>query len=162
LSAVGEWSVNAGTLLARRSPIDIDCTRSRVKTITTPTLSACCIAMALLLFQQRPSYADEPCGRLVGANGPTDSDGGFVLRDGEAVDFVSGDRAAHGRLLVFSDGAVFRAYWQPQGSEEKYALANAGPDSVRLISTPPQGTPQHDGKPGIATRPLKVLSCPKL
>lgn len=99
---------------------------------------------------------------LVGANGPTDAQQGFVLRDGEAVDFVAGGRTAHGRLLVFSDGPLFRAYWQPQGSEEKYVLANAGTNSVRLVSTPPQGTPAHDGKPGIATRPLQVLSCPKL
>jgi len=87
---------------------------------------------------------------------------GFDLRDGEAVDFLSGGQTTHGRLLVFRDGSLFRAYWQPQGSEEKYALANAGPDSVRLISTPPQGSRARDGKPGIMSQPLLVLSCPKL
>jgi hypothetical protein len=65
-------------------------------------------------------------------------------------------------LLVFRDGSLFRAYWQPQDGEEKYALANAGPNSVRLISTPPQGMPARDGKPGVMTPPLLVLSCPKL
>lgn len=104
-----------------------------------------------------------PCGKLVGqSDAAGGTDGGFDLRDGEAVDFVSASQTTHGRLLVFHDGPVFRAYWQPQGSEEKYALANAGPRSVRLISTPPQGTPARDGKPGVMTQPLFVLSCPKL
>jgi len=104
-----------------------------------------------------------PCGELVGpgagANGPHS---GFELRDGEPVDFVSGGRATPGRLLVFHDGPMFRAYWQPEGSPEKYALANAGPHSVRLISTPPQGIPARDGKPGVRTQPVLVLSCPTL
>ncbi|QGZ64507.1 hypothetical protein FAZ98_17590 [Paraburkholderia acidisoli] len=90
------------------------------------------------------------------------ADAGFTLRNGEAVDFVSGGRTTHGTLLVFTEGQMFRAYWQPQGGEEKYALANAGPNSVRLISTPPQGTPTTDGKPGITTQPMQVLSCPQL
>jgi hypothetical protein len=38
------------------------------------------------------------------------------MRDGEPVDLVSGAKVVHGRLLVFSDGAVFRAYWQPDNS----------------------------------------------
>jgi hypothetical protein len=140
--------------------------RPHVKALVTPVLSSCCIAAALLFAPS--SWADEaasrtqPCGTLVGVNASGAADGGFVLRDGEAVDFVSGGQTAHGRLLVFSDGAVFRAYWQPQGSEEKYVLANAGANSVRLVSTPPQGTPARDGKPGITTGPLQVLSCPKL
>lgn len=146
--------------------MDTDSTRLHVKTTVTLALSSCCIAAGLVLAP--PSPADEaasrapPCGKLVGANASGNADAGFVLRDGEAVDFVSGGRAAHGRLLVFSDGALFRAYWQPQGSEEKYVLANAGTDSVRLVSTPPQGTPARAGKPGMETGPLQVFSCPKL
>ena len=104
-----------------------------------------------------------PCGKLVGQSADASgASGGFDLRDGEAVDFLSGGQTTHGRLLVFRDGSLFRAYWQPQGSEEKYALANAGPNSVRLISTPPQGLPARDGKPGVMMQPLLVLSCPKL
>jgi hypothetical protein len=104
-----------------------------------------------------------PCGKLVGQGAAASGDGGgFDLRDGEAVDFVSGGQTTHGRLLVFHDGSLFRAYWQPEGSEEKYALANAGPHSVRLISTPPQGAPARNGRPGVMTQPLLVLSCPKL
>ena len=106
---------------------------------------------------------DAPCGKLVGPGSSGSVDAGFALRDGEAVDFVSGGQTTHGKLLVFSEGgSLFRAYWQPQGSEEKYALANAGPRGVRLISTPPQGTEATDGKPGITTQPLQVMSCPKL
>ncbi|WP_310630540.1 hypothetical protein [Paraburkholderia sp.] len=108
-----------------------------------------------------------PCGKLSGPGGP---DAHFVLRDGEAVDFSSGGQTAHGKLLLFHDGALYRAYWRPTGqpagsppaSAEKYALANAAPNGVRLISTPPQGTPANDGKPGIDTPPLNVFSCPKL
>lgn len=106
-----------------------------------------------------------PCGKLVGpsasGNGNA-ADAGFTLRNGEAVDFVAGGRTTHGKLLVYTEGQMFRAYWQPQGGEEKYALANAGPNSVRLISTTPQGTPTTDGKPGITTQPMQVLSCPQL
>ncbi|WP_328809388.1 hypothetical protein [Paraburkholderia hiiakae] len=131
---------------------------------TTLTLAlASCLGVALLATQ--PAHgadpapdAAPPCGRLVGVNAA----GGFALRSGEPVDFVSAGQATHGVLLVFSDGPVFRAYWQPQGSEEKYALANAGPDGVRLVSTPPQGTPTTGAQPGVATQPLQVLSCPKL
>ncbi|WP_407667955.1 hypothetical protein [Paraburkholderia acidipaludis] len=137
-----------------------------MKATVTQAWPSCCIAAALVLAH--PAHADEaasstmPCGKLVGANVSGNADEGFVLRDGEAVDFISGGRTAHGRLLMFHDGAWFRAYWQAQGGEEKYALANAGTNSVRLVSTPPQGAPQRDGKPGTATGPLQVLSCPKL
>jgi len=100
-----------------------------------------------------------PCGKLVGQGS---TGGSFALRDGEAVDFVSGGQTTPGRLLVFREGSLFRAYWQPQGSAEKYVLANAGPHSVRLISTPPQGMPARNGKPGVMTQPMLVLSCPTL
>ncbi|WP_407669794.1 hypothetical protein [Paraburkholderia nodosa] len=135
-----------------------------MKTTLTLALSSC-LGVALLTTQ--PAHgadpiptpdAAPPCGKLVGTNAA----GGFALRSGEPVDFVSAGQATHGTLLVFSDGPVFRAYWQPEGSEEKYALANAGPDSVRLVSTPPQGTPTRGAQPGVATQPLQVLSCPKL
>lgn len=126
------------------------------------------ISLSLALSCMASAHADDgvqPCGKLVGANAPgnaNEADAGFTLRNGEAVDFVSGGHATHGKLLVFADGQLFRAYWQAQGGEEKYALANAGPNSVRLVSTPPQGTPATDGKPGIMTQPMRVLSCPKL
>lgn len=104
-----------------------------------------------------------PCGELAGlGTAASGANAGFYLRDGEAVDFISGGQTTHGRLLVFHDGSLFRAYWQPLGSEEKYALANAGADSVRLISTPPQGSEARDGTPGVMSHPLLVLSCPKL
>jgi hypothetical protein len=68
----------------------------------------------------------------------------------------------HGKLLVFGENGVFRAYWQPENSAEKYVLANAGDNAVRLISTPPQGSPAAQGEPGTTLGPLRVLSCPKL
>ncbi|MFC6308632.1 hypothetical protein [Paraburkholderia dipogonis] len=106
--------------------------------------------------------ADEnSCATLVGtANSPAPQS--FQIRDGEPVDLVSGARTVHGKLLVFGDGGVFRAYWQPDNSPEKYVLANAGVNSVRLVSTPPQGTPAQNGQPGTALAPQRVLSCPAL
>ncbi|RAR59360.1 hypothetical protein C7401_111210 [Paraburkholderia unamae] len=109
--------------------------------------------------------AAPPCGKLVGSNA-AGADAGFAVRNGEPVDFVSGGQRTHGTLLVFIDGPVFRAYWQPQGSEEKYALANVGTgadtNSVRLVSTPPQGRPANNASPGVMTQAVPVLSCPKL
>ncbi|WP_245639698.1 hypothetical protein [Paraburkholderia heleia] len=133
-----------------------------MKTTLTLALSLC-FGVALLTTQPAhgadpASDSAPPCGKLVG----TSAAGGFALRSGEPVDFVTAGQATHGTLFVFSDGPVFRAYWQPEGSEEKYALANAGPDSVRLVSTPPQGTLTRGAQPGVATQPMQVLSCPKL
>ncbi|MBB2926039.1 hypothetical protein [Paraburkholderia silvatlantica] len=134
-----------------------------MKTALTLALSSC---FGVVLLTTQPAHgadptptpdAAPPCGKLVGTNAA----GGFALRSGEPVDFVTAGQATHGTLLVFSDGPVFRAYWQPEGSEEKYALANAGPDSVRLVSTPPQGTPTRGAQPGGTTQPMQVLSCPK-
>jgi len=132
------------------------------------TLSACCCASAIGLglgLVVEPAFAADssdtaaPCGKLSGPSGP---DAHFVLRDGEPVDFSSGGQTAHGKLRLFHEGALYHAYWQPAASAEPYALANAAPNGVRLISTPPQGTPANDGKPGVDTPPLNVLSCPKL
>lgn len=127
-------------------------------------LSSCCIGVAALTGQRASAAGstDAPCGQLVGPNTSGDASAGFMLRDGEAVDFIAGGQAVHGKLQVFRDGSLYRAYWQPQGSAEHYALANAGANSVRLVSTPPQGTPASDGTPGIASAPLQVLSCPRL
>ncbi|ASW01277.1 hypothetical protein [Paraburkholderia aromaticivorans] len=104
---------------------------------------------------------DTACATLVGAahSGPPQS---FQVRDGEPVDLVSGAATVHGKLLVFGDSGVFRVYWQPENSPEKYVLANAGVNAVRLISTPPQGTPAQNGQPGTAREPQRVLSCPAL
>jgi hypothetical protein len=138
----------------------------RVKSTLTLTLSSC---FSVVLLAAQPAFCADatpdttpPCGKLVGPHAAGGTDAGFALRDGEAVDFMSGAQTTHGKLLVFTEGPLFHAYWQPQDSEEKYALANAGPNSVRLVSTPPQGVRASDGKPGGAMPPLQVLSCPKL
>jgi hypothetical protein len=103
---------------------------------------------------------DGECGRLVGATANPSTQGGFLLRTGEPVDFVSAGRTVHGTLLVYRDGDLYHAYWQPEGSPEKYALANADTTSVRLISTPAQGVPADNGAPGSTLAPQRVLSCP--
>lgn len=104
---------------------------------------------------------DHACATLVGtANSPAPKS--FQVRDGEPVDLVGGAGTVHGKLLVFSDNGAFRVYWQPENSAEKYVLANAGANAVRLISTPPRGTPAANGEPGTALAPQRVLSCPTL
>ncbi|RDK00313.1 hypothetical protein [Paraburkholderia lacunae] len=104
---------------------------------------------------------DGACATLVGtANSAMPPS--FQLRDGEPVDLVGGTKTVHGRLLVFADGGTYRAYWQPENSAEKYVLANAGLNSVRLISAPTQGTPAKNGEPGTTLAPQRVLSCPAL
>jgi hypothetical protein len=115
--------------------------------VTTP-----CVAFAA---------ADTACATLVGT-ASSGSPQSFQVRDGEPVDLVSGAKTVHGKLLVFGDSGVFRAYWQPENSAEKYVLANAGVDAVRLVSTPPQGTPAQNGQPGTTLAPQRVLSCPAL
>lgn len=101
------------------------------------------------------------CATLVGA-ASSGTPQGFRIRDGEPVDFVGGGKTVHGKLLVFGDNGVFRAYWQPENSPEKYVLANAGVNAVRLVSTPTQGTPASNGEPGTTLEPQRVLSCPAL
>ncbi|MFT4065872.1 MAG: hypothetical protein QM685_14035 [Paraburkholderia sp.] len=117
--------------------------------------------MLAALHAAAATAADDSCATLVGATNSA-SPQGFQLRDGEPVDFVSGTKTVHGKLLVFSDGDVFRAYWQPANSPEKYVLANAGTNAVRLVASAPQGTPAPNGNPGTAMPPQRVLSCPSL
>lgn len=112
---------------------------------------------------------DSACGMLSGAGAASASDAsspsaasGFALRDGEPVDFIAGGKTVHGTLHVLTDGSVYRAYWQPQGRAERYVLANAGTDAVRLIATQAQGTPAANGLPGTTLGPQQVLSCPML
>ncbi|MBP0594327.1 hypothetical protein J8I87_32620 [Paraburkholderia sp. LEh10] len=110
---------------------------------------------------------DVSCGVLSGVRGAAGASGastasGFALRDGEPVDFIAGGKAVRGTLHVMTDGGIYRAYWQPQGRPERYVLANAGTDAVRLIATPAQGTPAADGMPGTTLNPQQVLSCPAL
>ncbi|AXF17304.1 hypothetical protein [Paraburkholderia caledonica] len=106
--------------------------------------------------------ADEnACATLAGTTNSTALQA-FRVRDGEPVDLISGAKTVHGKLLVFGENGVFRAYWQPENSAEKYVLANAGDNAVRLISTPLQGSPAAQGEPGTTLGPLQVLSCPKL
>ncbi|AUT62834.1 hypothetical protein [Paraburkholderia terrae] len=116
---------------------------------------------------------DASCGVLAAAGGGAGASGasgsssvsaasGFALRDGEPVDLIAGGKTVHGTLYVLKDGGIYRAYWQPQGRPERYVLANAGTDAVRLIATPAQGTPATDGMPGTTLNPQQVLSCPTL
>lgn len=113
---------------------------------------------------------DASCGVLAGVGGGAGASGassvsavsGFALRDGEPVDFIAGGKTVPGTLHVLKDGGIYRAYWQPQGRPERYVLANAGTDAVRLIATPAQGTPATDGMPGTTLNPQQVLSCPTL
>ncbi len=130
------------------------------------------LAMLCMAVPAVAASTDSVCGMLIGATGATDaaasaptsqaSQPGFRLRDGEAVDFVSGARTVHGTLLVFGDSSAYRAYWQPEHSAEKYVLANAGSNSVRLVSTPPQGASVKNGEPGTTLAPQQVVSCPAL
>ncbi|ACC72592.1 hypothetical protein PPMP20_26480 [Paraburkholderia phymatum] len=110
---------------------------------------------------------DASCGVLAGG-GAADGTGasgvpvasGFALRDGEPVDFIAGGKIVRGTLHVLTDDGIYRAYWQPQGRPERYVLANAGADAVRLIATPAQGSPAASGMPGTTLNPQQVLSCP--
>lgn len=112
----------------------------------------------IALFAARAG-ADEPaCGTLTGAGAADAASGGFALREGEAVDLVSAGKRVHGTLHVFRDDAVYRIYWQPAGSPERYVLATAGTNSVRLVATPPRGSPVAEG-PGMLPS-QQVLSCP--
>ncbi|SIT38376.1 conserved exported hypothetical protein [Paraburkholderia ribeironis] len=122
-------------------------------------------ALLAALSSAAMAAEDDSCATLVGAASSA-APQGFRVRDGEPVDLVSGAKSdtktVHGKLLVFSDDGVFRAYWQPDNSAEKYVLANAGVNTVRLVSTPPQGTPATNGEPGTTLPPQHVLSCPAL
>lgn len=104
---------------------------------------------------------DSACATLVGTAGTT-APQGFQVRNGEPVDLVGNGKTVHGTLLVFGDNGLFRAYWQPENSAEKFVLANAGVDTIRLVSTPPQGSPAQAGQPGTTLAPQRVLSCPAL
>ncbi|MDR5856438.1 hypothetical protein P9239_22410 [Caballeronia sp. LZ062] len=68
------------------------------------------------------AHADQtPCGVLQG-----DSGNALTLREGARADLVQGGKAVHGTLHIYEDGAVYRVYWQPDGSAEQYVLATAG------------------------------------
>ncbi|MGF6662071.1 hypothetical protein QF000_003716 [Paraburkholderia atlantica] len=118
-------------------------------------------ALLTVMSSAAAAAGDNACATLVGATNSSAAQG-FSLRDGEPVDFVGGAKTVHGKLLVFSDGDVLRAYWQPDDSPEKYVLANAGADEVRLVSSAPRGTPAPAGQPGTPMQPQRVLSCPNL
>jgi hypothetical protein len=98
---------------------------------------------------------DAPCGMLESATG-----GAIGLREGESVNFTHGGALTHGVLHVYKDGELYHVYWQPIGGREQYVLANAGENSVRLISNPPRGE-KVDAGPGVLPA-QKVLSCPAL
>ncbi|WP_341318911.1 hypothetical protein WN982_28445 [Paraburkholderia sp. IMGN_8] len=122
------------------------------------------IATSALLAASFCTFAatdDTACATLVGTANSAPSQS-FRLRDGEPVDLVSGTKTVHGKLLLFVDGGTYHAYWQPENSPEKYVLADAGLNSVRLISTPTQGAPAKSGEPRTTLAPQRVLSCPTL
>jgi hypothetical protein len=102
-----------------------------------------------------------PAAAASAAASPTPA-GGFRLREGEPVDLSMGGKTVHGTLHMYVASDIYRAYWQPQGSAERYVFADAGTGAVRLISTPPQGVPASGGKPGTTLGPLPVVSCPTL
>jgi len=121
------------------------------------------IATCALLAGLCPAVAaaDQSCATLVGASHST-SPQGFQLHDGEPVDFVSGTKTVHGKLRVFSNGDMFRVYWQPDGRPDIYVLGNADTNAVRLVESTPQGSPAPNGGPGVTMPPQQVLSCPAL
>ncbi|WP_248324591.1 MULTISPECIES: hypothetical protein [unclassified Caballeronia] len=117
-------------------------------------------AFCAALLASAHAHAGQPaCGVLQGASGNA-----LTLQEGARADLVQGDKAVHGALHIYRDDAVYRVYWQPDGSAEQYVLANAGEsageNSVRLISTPPRGS-KVDAGPGTLP-PQQVLSCPAL
>lgn len=111
--------------------------------------------LCLMTFAAATGAAEPACGTLAGPAG------GFRLRSGEPVSFSSGGKTVHGALHIFHEGDVFHVYWQPDGSPDQYSLANAGNDRIRLISTPPQGTPAS-AVPDTTLPPQQVLSCPSV
>lgn len=128
---------------------------------TSATLVSALAGLFGALSCTTAAAVESGCATLVGATASGSSQG-FLVRNGEPVDLVGGGKTVHGKLLVFGDSGVFRAYWQPENSPEKYVLANAGVDTVRLVSTPTQGTPVSNGEPGTTLAPQRVLSCPAL
>ncbi|VXA93539.1 conserved exported hypothetical protein [Burkholderia sp. 8Y] len=107
------------------------------------------------LLASAHAHADPAaCGVLQGEAGNA-----LTLQEGARADLAQGDKAVHGALHIYRDGAVYRVYWQPDGSAEQYVLANAGENSVRLVSTP-RGS-KVDAGPGTLP-PQQVLSCPAL
>lgn len=120
----------------------------------TPTLRRALLSAAMIACAH--AHADDAaCGVLQASSGNA-----LTLREGERADLRQGEKAVHGALHVYQDGAVYRVYWQPDGSPEQYVLANAGENSVRLVSTPPRGA-KVDAGPGTLP-PQQVLSCPAL
>jgi hypothetical protein len=118
--------------------------------------AAFCAAFCAALLACAHAHAGQPaCGVLQGASGNA-----LTLQEGARADLVQGDKAVHGALHIYRDDAVYRVYWQPDGSAEQYVLANAGENSVRLVSTPPRGS-KVDAGPGTLP-PQQVLSCPAL
>jgi hypothetical protein len=99
------------------------------------------------------------CGMLEGAAG---AGAPMTLHEGDPAFLTQGGRRTHGVLHVYRDDALYRVYWQPDGSAERYVLANAGENQVRLVATPPRGT-QVEKMEGPGTLPpQQVLSCPAL
>jgi hypothetical protein len=81
--------------------------------------------------------ADTACGTLESAAAASATDtasGAFALKEGEPVDLVRESRRVHGALHVYRDDAVYRVYWQPQGSAELYVLATAGENRTACAS----------------------------
>ena len=118
---------------------------------STPYRAALCCSA--LLACANAHAAGAACGVLQGESGNA-----MTLREATRVELEQGDKTVHGALHIYEDGAVYRVCWQPEGSAEQYVLANAGQNSVRLVSTPPRGA-KVDAGPGTLP-PQQVLSCP--
>src|ERR1700677_4504233 len=109
---------------------------------TVAALFFATIPMAVCAAPAFPNTEDGVCGALIGSSNSGDvASGGVLLREGEPVDFVGGGKTVHGVPHVFHDRDLYRGYWQPAGSHEKYVFANDGVNLIQLISTPPQGVP---------------------
>jgi hypothetical protein len=122
----------------------------------TPRLATALLYL-LISAANTAMAADPACGTLESA---ASASGEFALKEGTAVDLVRDGRRVHGTLHIYRDDTVYRVYWQPEGSPEPYVLATAGENSVRLVATPPRGSPVGQG-PGVLPR-QQVLSCPSL
>ncbi|KMY86462.1 hypothetical protein BUMB_03844 [Candidatus Paraburkholderia calva] len=113
------------------------------------------VIAALCVVSATAHVGEAPCGALGSASGAP-----FALKEGERMEFRHAGKTTHGTLHVYKDVQVYRVYWQQDGGDEQYVLANAGENSVRLAATSPRGV-KVDAGPG-ALPEQQVLSCPTL
>ncbi|CAB3756818.1 hypothetical protein [Paraburkholderia humisilvae] len=138
----------------------------------TNTIASLAVAGVLAVGPLATMAAGEACGMLLGAGADpanvanvasgSSAASGFHVREGESVNLVTAGKTTPGTLHVYADNGAYRLYWQPDGQVERYVLANAGANAVRLIAMPTQGVPAGNGEPGTLLAPQQVLSCPML